>query len=73
MSKPRVIPSIEQLLQRDAVRALVTTYGRPATVKALREATDKLRTELAGPNSADRVSNKVSEVGRRLELSLIHN
>ena len=67
MSKPRVIPSIEQLLQRDAVRALVTTYGRPATVKALREATDKLRTELAGPNSADRVSIKVSEVGRRLE------
>ena len=49
MSKSRMIPSIEQLLQRNGVQGLLQTYGRTATVKALREAAEKLRTQLEGP------------------------
>jgi len=44
----RVIPSIEQLRQRQAVRALERDYGRDAIVRALREETDAARIRLAG-------------------------
>ena len=67
MSKSRVIPSIEQLLQRDGVQALLQTYGRTATVKALREAAEKLRTQLEGPGSPDEVKVEVLEAAERLE------
>jgi len=42
----RVIPSIEQLRQRDAVRALERDYGREAIVQALREEVEDVREEL---------------------------
>ena len=47
MSDLRVIPSIEQLRQRDAMRALETRYGRAALVDALRAETTELRDRLA--------------------------
>ncbi|MGH9346316.1 MAG: hypothetical protein ACRD26_03525, partial [Vicinamibacterales bacterium] len=43
----RVIPSIEQLRQRAAVRRLEARYGREALVAALREAAAALRDDLA--------------------------
>ncbi|MEE2609397.1 MAG: L-seryl-tRNA(Sec) selenium transferase [Acidobacteriota bacterium] len=67
MSKSRVIPSIEQLLQRDGVQVLLQTYGRTATVKALRQAAEKLRTQLEGPGSPDEVKVEVLEAAERLE------
>jgi L-seryl-tRNA(Ser) seleniumtransferase len=42
----RVIPSVEQLRQRDAMRALETRYGRAALLDALREETADLRHRL---------------------------
>ena len=45
-SDPRIIPSIEQLRQRDAVRRLEARYGREATVEALREEAAALRGRL---------------------------
>jgi L-seryl-tRNA(Ser) seleniumtransferase len=42
----RVIPSVEQLRQRDAMRALETRYGRAALLDALREETSGLRLRL---------------------------
>ena len=42
----RIIPSIEQLRQRDTVRALEHHYGREAIVQALREEVDELRKAL---------------------------
>src|SRR6478735_4393105 len=42
MSDLRVIPSIEQLRQREAMRALETRYGRAAL-------TDALRAEIGAP------------------------
>ena len=47
MSDLRVIPSIEQLRQREAMRALETRYGRAALLDALRAETASLRDRLA--------------------------
>jgi len=44
----RIIPSIEQLRQRQAVRALEADFGREAIVEALRAAAADLRATLAG-------------------------
>jgi L-seryl-tRNA(Ser) seleniumtransferase len=48
MPNLRVIPSIEQLLQRPALHTLIERYGREATLEALRGATDALRRLLSG-------------------------
>jgi L-seryl-tRNA(Ser) seleniumtransferase len=47
MSDFRVIPSVEQLRQRDAMRALETRYGRSALIDALRAETAALRDDLS--------------------------
>ncbi len=44
----RIIPSIEQLRQRQAVRALEAEFGREAILQALRAAAADLRAALAG-------------------------
>jgi L-seryl-tRNA(Ser) seleniumtransferase len=49
MTDFRIIPSIEQLRQRQAVRALEAEFGREAIVEALRAAAAGLRAALAGP------------------------
>ena len=46
MSDLRVIPSIEQFRQRDAMRALETRYGRAALIDALRAGDRALRDRL---------------------------
>lgn len=43
----RVIPSIETLRQRDAVRALETAFGADATVRALRAGADAMRATIS--------------------------
>ena len=45
-SRARVIPSIEQLRQRDAVQRLEAFYGREATLAAIRQETAALRDRL---------------------------
>jgi L-seryl-tRNA(Ser) seleniumtransferase len=52
MSDLRVIPSIEQLRQREAMRALETRYGRAALLDALRAETAGLRDRLASGHVA---------------------
>ena len=47
-SNPRVIPSIEQLRQEEAVRRLEARYGCDATLAALRHETAALRERLTG-------------------------
>jgi len=51
----RDIPSIEQLRQRPAIRAMEAEFGRAAVVDALRAAADSLRQRMAGgdPPPAD--------------------
>ena len=47
MSKFRIIPSIEQLLQRDTIIKLETNYGHRTVMEALRQETEALRSKLS--------------------------
>ena len=63
-TKFRVIPSIDQLRQRDRIRELEARFGSTALVAALRDVTGQLRRELAtGPVDIDGVES----AGRMLE------
>jgi L-seryl-tRNA(Ser) seleniumtransferase len=63
MSDLRVIPSIEQLRQREAMRALETRYGRTALLDALRAETAALRDRLAsGHVAAVTVDEAIHEI-----------
>ena len=60
----RVIPSIEQLRQRPAIRALEAQYGAAAAVDALRAGTDVVRKAMAagGPAAdADAVATRIEQ------------
>jgi L-seryl-tRNA(Ser) seleniumtransferase len=58
----RLIPSIEQLRQRPAVRALEARFGAEATVNALRAAAAEVRGAIAGGDAA--LSTEPSVVAR---------
>ncbi len=71
MSDFRVIPSVEQLRQREAMRALETRYGRAALVDALRGETAALRDELAaGRIAAVTLADAVDRIERGAEARL---
>src|SRR5262249_25486153 len=62
VSNFRVIPSIDELRQRPAVRALEAEFGAEATVNALRAATSDLRAAIAAgddPVSDDRAKASI--------------
>ena len=74
MTDFRIIPSIEQLRQRKAVRALEAEFGREAIVGALRTAAADLRAALAGareepgpstPVDAEAAANAIEYAARR--------
>ena len=71
MSDLRVIPSIEQLRQREPMRALETRYGRTALVEALRAETASLRDRLgSGDVAAVTVSEAIEAIERGAEARL---
>jgi L-seryl-tRNA(Ser) seleniumtransferase len=62
VSDLRAIPSIEQLRQRPAIRALEAQYGAAAAVDALRAGTDAIRQALAAggqPSDAQVVTSRI--------------
>ena len=61
----RIIPSIEQLRQRERVRALLERYGHAAVVQALRDETDDLRQRLARSRAAPAAPATTAGIGRR--------
>ena len=66
MTGPRIIPSLDHLLQRDTIRALEREYGRAATVDALRLEADQLRAQLGESTTLE--STAVSDA----ELATAH-
>ncbi len=67
----RVIPSIEQLRQREAMQALETRYGRGALLEALRAETGDLRERLAaGRIAAITVADAVGAIEEGTEARL---
>ena len=67
----RLLPSVDQALQRPEVQALVAAHGRPAVVRALRSALEALRSRAAA--SADgldaAVAGLAGDVAERLEAA----
>jgi L-seryl-tRNA(Ser) seleniumtransferase len=71
MTDLRVIPAIEQLRQREAMRALETRYGRAALLEALRAETAALRDRLAsGRIAAVTAGEAIQEIERGAEARL---
>lgn len=73
MSNLRVIPSIEQLRQRERVVMLQNRYGRAAVVQALREASEDLRQRLlhsAPADGANRLPASPEEAAEFMESGL---
>ena len=71
MSDLRVIPAIEQLRQRETMRALETRYGRGALLDALRAETAGLRDRLAsGRVAAVTVDEAIAEIETGAEARL---
>jgi L-seryl-tRNA(Ser) seleniumtransferase len=71
MTDLRVIPAIEQLRQREAMRALETRYGRAALLEALRAETAALRDRLAsGRIAAVTVDEAIQGIERGTEARL---
>src|SRR5689334_22382722 len=71
MSDFRIIPSVEQLRQRDAMRALETRYGRHALIDALRAETGMLRDKLSsGAIAAVTVDDAIDAIERGVDARL---
>src|SRR6516164_5519594 len=71
MTDFRIIPSVEQLRQRDAMQTLETRYGRTAVVDALRDETNALRERLgSGAIAAVTVKDAVDTIERGVEARL---
>ena len=67
----RVIPSVEQLRQRETMQALETRYGRAALLDALRAETGELRDRLAaGRLAAITVADAVDAIEQGTEARL---
>ena len=64
---PRRLPSIDRLLASDAAKTLIATYGRVATLDALRGSVGRARSVLSEGAEAPRDESLVSEAGTTLE------
>jgi L-seryl-tRNA(Ser) seleniumtransferase len=71
MSNLRSLPSIEQLRQRDSMRALEEVYGRTAVVEALRADVAAVRERLAGGEVPEGLI-EVIERGAATRLAAMH-
>ena len=71
MTDFRIIPSVEQLRQRESMRSLETRYGRTALIDALRGETGDLRDRLAaGRIAAITLDEAVDAIERGTEARL---
>jgi len=69
MASLRDIPSIEQLLQRDAVRAAIARHGRDAMTRAARQAADEIRASLTAPDAVAPADMMATVESRTLDLA----
>ncbi len=68
MSELRLIPSIEQLRHRPAVRELEARFGAEATVNALRDAAAAIRREIAR-GTTQRVPGVAEDIASKIETT----
>ncbi|HET9371960.1 MAG TPA: L-seryl-tRNA(Sec) selenium transferase [Vicinamibacterales bacterium] len=67
MSSPRVIPSIDQVLQRDALVRAQARHGHAAVAQAARQAADELRGSITAASSADAAPATAEAAGAWIE------
>ncbi len=74
LAHPRLIPSIEQLLQRTHIRDLETRYGRNMILEVLREEVEIFRRKLATTSQKQEIQNisitDSEQVAEHIEQSL---
>lgn len=63
----RKLPSVDSLLQTEAVAQLVERYGRELTIEAIRAALDEARQAVLQEEAAPTVEALISEAAHRLE------
>jgi len=65
----RLVPSVDQVVQRPAVQALVETHGRPVVLRQVRAALDDLRRRAVDDEEglAEAVAGLADEVAARVE------
>ena len=73
----RIIPSIEQLRQRQAIHNLELLYGRESTIETLRTETSELRQQIMQatidmPDAETAATYIIEQVTKRLEQTLSH-
>jgi L-seryl-tRNA(Ser) seleniumtransferase len=66
----RKLPSVDKLLQEDAVAGLVEQYGRELTLDALRVALDDARQAILGGEPAPEAGPLIATVARRLTANV---
>jgi L-seryl-tRNA(Ser) seleniumtransferase len=66
----RKLPSVDKLLQEDAVAGLVEQYGRELTLDALRVALDDARQAILGGEPAPEAEPLIATVARRLTANV---
>ena len=65
----RLLPSVDQALQRPEVQALVGVHGRPAVVRALRAALDALRLSAVPRSLESALARLPDDVAARVEAA----
>jgi len=65
----RLLPSVDQALQRPEVQALVGAHGRPAVVRALRAALDALRLSAVPRSLESALARLPDDVAARVEAA----
>lgn len=68
----RSIPKVDVLLEDEAVKQMIKTYGREITIDAIREETDRLRKFIAGCDSEEAAKERISHLTERIRQQAEH-
>ncbi|GAF86855.1 unnamed protein product, partial [marine sediment metagenome] len=66
----RDLPSVESLLQNEAIAELITTYGRPLTIQAIRDQLETARTSIRDGDPSPNEDALLAGVSTTLEAWL---
>ena len=69
----RNLPSVDQLLHRDSLQALIAETGRETVRDRLREIIDELRREIVDSNGQMGPLNLPAEIERRIHSSFMRH
>ena len=68
----RSIPKVDVLLEDEAVKQMIKTYGREITIDAIREETDRLRKFIANCDSEEAAKERICNLTERIRQQAEH-